>query len=113
MFIQLSHSYFEVKPDFKMSSYLTVVLCAALFFATTAVSGSLRNTKNDDLKSSSSFSEIPGSWVSDLFYRALTNFTVRNVGTTNCRKQVEMYETNLRNHTSWAVRSKYSAYTYH
>jgi len=50
---------------------------------------------------------IPGSWVSDLFYQALANFTVRHVGSSECRKQVEMYDNSLRNYTSWAVRSEY------
>jgi hypothetical protein len=45
-------------------------------------------------------------WASDLFYRALANFTVRNIGSTACRKQSDMYDRNLRNHTNWAVRSK-------
>lgn len=47
----------------------------------------------------------PSSWVSDLFYQGLANFSVRNVGSTACRRQTEMYERNLRNYTSWAVRS--------
>ncbi|XP_060865863.1 nose resistant to fluoxetine protein 6-like [Metopolophium dirhodum] len=47
---------------------------------------------------------IPGSWVSDLFYQALANFTVRHVGSSECRKQVEIYDNSLRNYTSWAVR---------
>ncbi|KAL5241672.1 hypothetical protein ACI65C_009082 [Semiaphis heraclei] len=48
--------------------------------------------------------EIPGSWVSDLFYQALANFTVRHIGSSECRKDVELYDNNLRNYTSWAVR---------
>uniref|UniRef100_A0A2S2QKZ1 Nose resistant to fluoxetine protein 6 n=1 Tax=Sipha flava TaxID=143950 RepID=A0A2S2QKZ1_9HEMI len=46
----------------------------------------------------------PQLWASDLFYRALANFTVRNVGSTACRNQSEMYDRNLKNHTNWAVR---------
>lgn len=52
-------------------------------------------------------SGIPGSWVSDLFYQALANFTVRHVGSSECRKQAEIYDNSLRNYTSWAVRSEY------
>lgn len=48
----------------------------------------------------------PSTWVSDLFYQGLANFSVRNVGSTACRRQTEMYERNLRNYTSWAVRSE-------
>ncbi|CAH1712092.1 nose resistant to fluoxetine protein 6-like isoform X1 [Aphis gossypii] len=47
---------------------------------------------------------IPGSWVSDLFYQALSNFTIRHVENTDCLKQVEIYDNSLRNYTSWAVR---------
>lgn len=54
----------------------------------------------------------PETWVSDLFYRALANYTVRNVGSTACRTQSAMYEQNLRNYTRWAVESKYHTITY-
>lgn len=50
---------------------------------------------------------IPGSWISDLFYQALANFTVRHVGSSECRKQAEIYDNGLRNYTSWAIRSEY------
>lgn len=56
---------------------------------------------------------IPGSWVSDLFYQALANFTVRHVGSAKCRRQAEIYDSNLRNYTSWAVRSEYYTILYH
>jgi hypothetical protein len=49
----------------------------------------------------------PELWVSDLFYRALANFTVRNVGSTACQEQSEMYDRNLRNYTHWAIKSMY------
>jgi len=48
----------------------------------------------------------PESWVSDLFYRALVNFTIQRVGTSACRRQVDMYVKNLQNYTDWAVRSE-------
>eukprot|EP00102_Acyrthosiphon_pisum_P024389 XP_016661599.1 PREDICTED: nose resistant to fluoxetine protein 6-like isoform X2 [Acyrthosiphon pisum] len=47
---------------------------------------------------------IPGLWLSDLFYRALANFTLRRADSTACRRQSAMYEAHLSNHTSWAVR---------
>jgi len=62
-------------------------------------------TLNDAVKTSNA--GIPGSWVSNLFYQALANFTVRYVENTDCLKQVEIYDNSLRNYTSWAVRSKY------
>lgn len=48
----------------------------------------------------------PESWISDLFYQALVNFTVHNVGSTACQNQGIMYDKHLRNHTNWAVKSK-------
>lgn len=92
-----------------MSSCSTVVFCATLFFAAAAATSvGSPDSKDDRLKSSRSVPrDVPGLWASDLFYRALANFTVRNVGTAECRQQVDVYETNLRNHTSWAVRSKH------
>lgn len=51
---------------------------------------------------------LSGSWISELFYQALVNFTVRHVGSSACRAQSDMYDRHLKNHTSWAVRSEYS-----
>ncbi|VVC42233.1 Nose resistant-to-fluoxetine protein, N-terminal,Acyltransferase 3 [Cinara cedri] len=45
----------------------------------------------------------PNLWISDLFYQALKNFTVRD-GSTACQKDTKIYEINLKNYTSWAVR---------
>jgi hypothetical protein len=50
---------------------------------------------------------IPDVWVSDMFYRALANFTLRRAPGTDCRRQSAVYEIHLRNHTSWAVRSEF------
>ncbi|KAL5241660.1 hypothetical protein ACI65C_009070 [Semiaphis heraclei] len=47
---------------------------------------------------------IPGIWLSDLFYRALANFTLLQADGTACRRQSALYEGHLSNHTSWAVR---------
>lgn len=50
---------------------------------------------------------LPVPWVADMFYQALSNFTVHdNVGTAACQKQVQMYVRNLKNNSYWAVRSK-------
>lgn len=49
---------------------------------------------------------FPGSWISEMFYEALANFTIRDFGNTACQKQSEMYDINLQNYTSWAVKSK-------
>ncbi|XP_025193573.1 nose resistant to fluoxetine protein 6-like [Melanaphis sacchari] len=51
---------------------------------------------------------FPDSWVSDLFYRALANFTIHRVGSTACQRQVDMYVKHLRNYTDWAVRMRES-----
>lgn len=51
---------------------------------------------------------IPDLWVSDLFYRALANFTLRRAADTKCRFQTAVYERDLRNHTSWAVKMQES-----
>ncbi|XP_026810739.1 O-acyltransferase like protein-like [Rhopalosiphum maidis] len=47
---------------------------------------------------------IPDSWISDLFYRGLANFTMRRVGSTACQQQVDMYVKHLQNYSDWAVR---------
>lgn len=51
---------------------------------------------------------LPGPWVADMFYQALSNFTVHDdAGTTACQKQVQMYVRDLKNNSYWAVKSKY------
>jgi len=55
---------------------------------------------------------LRGPWISELFYQALVNFTVRNIGSSACRAQSDMYDRHLRNNTSWAVRSEYSLQLY-
>lgn len=64
-----------------------------------------QNAYNNGMKTADS---LPNIWVADMFYRALSNFTIqKNVGSTACQKQTEMYIWNLRNNTYWAVKSKY------
>ncbi|CAI6366138.1 unnamed protein product [Macrosiphum euphorbiae] len=48
--------------------------------------------------------DLPGPWISELFYRALSNFRIQHVGSAACQTQSDMYDRHLRNHTSWAVR---------
>ncbi|VVC42242.1 Nose resistant-to-fluoxetine protein, N-terminal,Acyltransferase 3 [Cinara cedri] len=47
---------------------------------------------------------FPEPWISDLFYRALADFNVRDIGSDACREQTRTYDVHLRNHTYWAVR---------
>lgn len=68
------------------------------------VDGESAPPKDDDI--------YPELWVSDLFYRALGNFTIQRVGSTACQRQVDMYVRNLRNYTDWAVRSELTLNTY-
>lgn len=56
---------------------------------------------------------LPGPWISELFYQALSNFKIRHVGSFTCRTQSDIYDRHLRNHTSWAVRSKYPLRLYY
>lgn len=60
--------------------------------------GQMAPPKDDDV--------YPESWISDLFYRALANFTIQRVGSSACQRQVDMYVRNLRNFSDWAVRSE-------
>jgi len=53
---------------------------------------------------------LPSPWISDLFHRALFNFSIKHVGSFVCRTQSDMYDRHLQNHTSWAVRSEYQLY---
>lgn len=55
---------------------------------------------------------LPGPWISELFYQALSNFKIQHVGSFTCRTQSDIYARHLRNHTSWAVRSEYIHFDY-
>lgn len=87
-------------------------LSAVVLFALVLAAEPIANqANNESLARTRSLDTVyPVSWVSDLFYQALANFTVRNVGSTACQKQAKMYDEHLRNYTSWAVRSKYPFY---
>lgn len=51
---------------------------------------------------------LPSIWLAEMFYLALSDFTVRkDVGTESCQKQTEMYIRHLKNNTYWAVQSEY------
>lgn len=51
---------------------------------------------------------LPDQWVADLFYRALTNFRIREgVGSSTCQNQTQMYVRHLKNNSYWAVKSKF------
>lgn len=72
----------------------------------------LAESSDQAINESSAFTKsseklYPEFWVSDLFYKALANFTVKNVGSIACQNQGDMYDKHLQNHTNWAVKSKY------
>lgn len=57
---------------------------------------------------------LPGPWVSDMFYQALSNFTVHDdVGTTACQKETQLYIRHLKNNSYWAVKSKNNVHRIH
>lgn len=97
---------------------LAVVAIALIVFLSTECSNGQVASNSEsfvalNFGASTPDADIPGSWVSDLFYQALANFTVRHVGSSECRKQVEIYDNSLRNYTSWAVRSEYYIILYY
>ncbi|XP_026813027.1 nose resistant to fluoxetine protein 6-like [Rhopalosiphum maidis] len=48
---------------------------------------------------------LPDQWVSDLFHRALKNFRIqKGVGSSACQKQTQMYVSDLKNNSYWAVK---------
>lgn len=65
------------------------------------------HTESSLVITESSRTVYPELWISDLFYQALVNFTVRDVGSIACQKQGSIYDRYLRNHTNWAVKSKF------
>lgn len=52
---------------------------------------------------------FPKTWIANLFYQALANFTGPiDVGSTACRQQTQMYIRHLKNDSLWAVKSQYN-----
>lgn len=59
--------------------------------------------------------EYPKAWLSKIFYETLADFTgPMDVGSSTCRKQMQMYVKHLQNDSLWAVQSQYNIlwYTY-
>uniref|UniRef100_A0A2S2RA82 Uncharacterized protein n=1 Tax=Sipha flava TaxID=143950 RepID=A0A2S2RA82_9HEMI len=53
-----------------------------------------------------SVTDYPKTWVANLFYETLVNFTVsEDVGNSACRQQTQMYIKHLRNDSFWALQT--------
>lgn len=89
----------------RLSAPVMVMVVVVLIFASTLVESTVNGDGSPGAVPAPA-RVYPDLWVSDAFYRALANFTVRAAENTACRQQSEMYEKNLQNYTSWAVRSK-------
>jgi len=89
-------------------SLLTIALfgSALLTVLLESANGARVDVGDHVLQRDAAADSIPGLWLSDLFYRALANFTLQRANGTACRRQSAMYEEHLKNHTSWAVRSE-------
>lgn len=49
----------------------------------------------------------PNTWVAKLFYETLVDFTVlKDVGSTACQRQTQMFIRHLANDSLWAVQSE-------
>lgn len=91
----------------------SIALADEIFIRRNASSDSHRTTFSDGVMDRSvhdgvqSTERLPSIWLADMFYQALSNFTVqRNVGTSACQKQTDMYIRHLKNNSNWAVKSK-------
>lgn len=70
---------------------------------------SLKDTQGDNEWTSH---RLPHVWISDLFYETLANFTVsKDIGSSACQRQTQMYTRHLKNGSMWAIQSKF-VYTY-
>lgn len=95
---------FKLWIAFKMSNFSLVIIVLGLVLVK---SNNLQVNNESSLTFAESLDTVyPESWIPDLLYQALVNFSVRNVGSTICQIQGKMYENHLRNHTNWAVKSK-------
>lgn len=84
--------------------------------ATAAVTHDLANPQASDSVSDNSnggdgnrtkTDRYPNTWVAKLFYETLVDFTVRkDVGSTACQRQTQMYIRHLANDSLWAVQSE-------
>ncbi|KAL4143275.1 hypothetical protein QTP88_005626 [Uroleucon formosanum] len=93
-------------------SILTIALLASLLltvlFLSAESAGAHVGVGNHILEHDAAKEPIPDLWLSDLFYRALANFTLWQADGEACRRQSTMYKEHLSNHTSWAVRMQES-----
>ncbi|KAL4143280.1 hypothetical protein QTP88_005631 [Uroleucon formosanum] len=93
-------------------SLLTIALLASLLltvlFLSAESAGAHVGVGNHILEHDAAKEPIPDLWLSDLFYRALANFTLWQADGEACRRQSTMYKEHLSNHTSWAVRMQES-----
>eukprot|EP00102_Acyrthosiphon_pisum_P024390 XP_016661600.1 PREDICTED: uncharacterized protein LOC107884316 [Acyrthosiphon pisum] len=90
-------------------SLLTIVYFFASAFGLLTVllqsaDGAAADVGDHILQRDAATDPIPGLWFSDLFYRALANFTLRRADGMSCCRQSALYEAHLSNHTSWTVR---------
>ncbi|XP_050442145.1 nose resistant to fluoxetine protein 6-like isoform X1 [Adelges cooleyi] len=46
----------------------------------------------------------PREWLADLFYQSLVTFSVKDVGSSACKQQTQMYLSHLKNNSRWAVK---------
>jgi len=94
------------RPSLLTIAYLFAFAFGLLTVLLQSVDGAGADVGDHILQRDVATDPIPGVWLSDLFYRALANFTLRRADSTACRRQTAVYEGHLSNHTSWAVRSK-------
>lgn len=88
--------------------YVSLLLTVLVVIGSALVNGQTVNGGHSaNIPRNSDAVVFPESWVSDMFDKALVNFTVRGVGSPSCQEHSELYERNLGNYTSWAVKSKY------
>lgn len=84
-----------------MSYFKSLLVCAGvvlfiLVFEVTSVD--IDSTADKD---------FPKTWIAKLFYETLVDFNgPRDVGSTVCRRQMQMYARHLENDSLWAVQSQ-------
>lgn len=53
--------------------------------------------------------DYPKIWFSKIFYETLEDFTgPTDIGSSECRKQMQMYVSHLQNDSLWAIQSQYN-----
>jgi len=78
-------------------------VCVAVVFLLVVV-----EVRSGDIDDGQANHDYPNTWFAKIFYETLADFNGPiDVGSSDCREQMQMYNRHLQNDSLWAVQSQY------